>query len=177
MLPKICIAFTGLIAAIQASILPRDFCFGGDPVYKVCFGSPNGGPENLDVEDIPKAAAYLRSYGRSTSPPGLLTIAAAGENNCTFVTLYTYGTVKVVAKHINFTHTTSVLFEDVADAIDGGEFPTTSSVEKAVISCGWKGGKIEVNATASRPEYHTQEFLDSGAITNGILVNLVSSRT
>ena len=102
-------------------------------------------------------------------------MAATGPNDCTRATLYTQGTVRVVAKHFNFTHATAVLWEDVADAIDGGEEPTAAQREHAVLGCGWKGGQVGVNASQARMEYHTQEFLARGASTHGIVVMLVSS--
>ena len=89
-------------------------------------------------------------------------------------TLYKIGTVRVVAKHTSSTNTTSVLFEDFANAIDGGESPTTESLAKSVISCDWKGGQISVSASATRPEYHTQEFLASGASTEGMVVMIIN---
>ena len=173
MLSNIYIILSAVTLATQASILPRDWCYGGDRVAKTCYGSPNGGPQNLVVDDIVSAAVYLRSYGRSTSPPRFLTIPALGPDNCTFAVLYTYGTVAVKLKHYNFTETTSVLFEDIANAIDGGETPTATSLERSVISCGWKGGSIGVTANATRPEYHSPEFLASRAITDGFVVGLV----
>lgn len=168
------IPFLTVISAIHSSILPRDWCYGGDRISKTCYGSPNGGPQSLAIEDIVNAGAYLRSYGRSTTPPKFLSIPAIGQDNCTFATLYTHGTVAVKLKHFNFTYTTSVLFEDIADAIDGGETPTASSLDRSVLSCGWKGGSIGVTANATRSEYHTPGYVASGAITEGFVVGLIN---
>lgn len=173
MLPGMLIPFSAFIIAVQASLLPRVPCYS-DPISRRCFGSPNGGPENLKVEDIAAAAAYIRSYGRSTTPARFLTMNPLGNNNCMQDTLYKIGTVRVVAKHTSSTNTTSVLFEDFANAIDGGESPTTESLAKSVISCDWKGGQISVSASATRPEYHTQEFLASGASTEGMVVMIIN---
>lgn len=175
MFSKSAILFSALILAGQANLVARNFCNGGDTAIKYCYGSPNGGPQNLDPQDVSNAAISIRSYGRSTTPLRMLTIPGAGENNCTWVELYTNGTVKVVAKHYLFNVTASVLYEDIANTIDGGETPTSESLDASVLECGWKGGQSGVVVNTTRAEYHTPEFIASGAITDGIGIHVIGA--
>lgn len=77
------------------------------------------------------------------------------------------GSVLTLAKHINPRVTSSVLYEDLATAIDGGK--------DALGSCGAHGGQVGVVANMSNPLYGTKGYNDGGAKPEGIIIKLVKA--
>jgi hypothetical protein len=85
------------------------------------------------------------------------------------------GTVLALAKHIDPGIRSSILYQDLARAIDGGQDATEPEMNKSLLGCGTHGGQYGVIANLSDPLYHTDEYKDSGAKPEGILVKLVNA--
>ncbi|KAG4427772.1 hypothetical protein IFR05_016744 [Cadophora sp. M221] len=180
MLSKNWIIFAALTASIDArsistsSLQARDNnC--GEKAAKVCYGAPLGVSQNVDLEDVAYVAAYLRYYGQTQSPPAMLTIPSTNQFECAEWSIYEAGTVLVLAKHIDPRVKTSVLFEDIANTIDGGEAGPAVGATDYILNCGINGGSLGVKVNATRPEYNTPEYIASGAKTAGIAIKIVKA--
>lgn len=85
-------------------------------------------------------------------------------------------TVLSLAKHINPRINSSVLFEDMADTIDGGVNPTPESLAGSLLgACGADGGMVGVRVNASNPAYSTPQYVSSGATAGGVIIKIVHS--
>jgi hypothetical protein len=83
--------------------------------------------------------------------------------------------VLVLAKHIDPKHNTTVLYEDLANAIDGGANANATQVKNSLLGCGNHGGSVAVTADLTRPEYNGTTFASTDSITTGIIVKLVGT--
>ncbi|KAK8121892.1 hypothetical protein PG984_010562 [Apiospora sp. TS-2023a] len=71
----------------------------------------------------------------------------------------------------NITVTTSVLYEDLANTIDGGE--DGANAAQALVQCGANGGQLGVFFDAANPAYNTAEYTASGAEPRGMIIKLL----
>ncbi len=83
--------------------------------------------------------------------------------------------VLVLAKHINALVNTTVLYEDLANAIDGGVNANATQVANSLLGCGNHGGSVAVVADLTRPEYNGTTFASTYSTTKGIIVKLVGT--
>lgn len=169
----------------------------GETAARVCFGVDGGTSQDIEIEDIEYAASALRSIGQSNDGSdalwsSMLPPYSRSHNHCTNPEM-TYscavpsgvdceewqlpvsfgGTVMSLAKHINPRINSSVLYTDIADAIDGGEDATEEQKQASLLGCGKNGGMFGVVTDATNPAYNTQEYKDSKAQPSGILIKLV----
>ncbi|CAK7203967.1 hypothetical protein SEUCBS139899_006717 [Sporothrix eucalyptigena] len=173
------LAITGSSAAprVLPRVLPRasEICYG-ESMSLFCYKEPNGTPQNVDVADVKYIGAYLRHYGRQNpNKPAFYTMLAPDTPDCAEWGLYTRGSAQALAKHIGEKTNTSVLYEDIANTIDGGESPTDASKAAAIIGCLSDGGSLGVLTNASNPAYHTTDYTSSGYTLSGILVKIVAA--
>ncbi len=89
--------------------------------------------------------------------------------------LYSHGTVLATARHINSTASSSVLFADIANTIDGGVGATDAQKAAALIGCGTAGGSLGVVYDASNPQYNTAAYIANGYTPSGLLIKIVWS--
>ena len=66
-----------------------------------------------------------------------------------------------------------MLYADLANTIDGGEFATPDDVKKSLLGCGEHGGLVGVRVNTSDPVYSSPEYKASGARSSGMLVKIV----
>ncbi|KAL2073902.1 hypothetical protein VTL71DRAFT_11228 [Oculimacula yallundae] len=174
-----CILLTAVTAAFSAFSLSSEVGLEardgscGEKAAKICYGAPSGVAQNVVPEDVAYVAAYLRYYGQSTTPGGMLTMPVTSPFECAEWSIYEAGTALVLAKHIDARVKSSVLFEDIATAIDGGE--ATFNATNSILNCGTNGGSLGVTADTKRPEYSSPEFITSGAKTTGIAIKIVKA--
>jgi hypothetical protein len=84
------------------------------------------------------------------------------------------GTVLALAKHITPRVNSSVLYSDIADAIDSGEGASEGKRAASLLGCGANGGMVGVtNADPKNPEYATEKYLAGKYKPSGILIKLV----
>ncbi|KAH8912977.1 hypothetical protein BR93DRAFT_862833, partial [Coniochaeta sp. PMI_546] len=155
-------------------VASEETCYSSEGVNLLCYRSPSGEPQAVDVADVSYIAAYLRRYGR-TNPrkPGFYTMLARDTADCAEWTLYTRGSALALAKHVDPAVNTSVLFEDIAATIDGGDRATDAQKRAAIIGCLSDGGSLGVVVNATNPAYATEEYVASGYQPGGILVKIV----
>lgn len=179
-----------VLCALGSASLVTAAC--GEKADRVCFGKDGGQAQDVDMEDIEYAAATLRSQG--TLPNGtaafwtskICSPSNAAETSLTMpkvprdvdcaewmLPVPSGGTVLALAKHINPRVTSSVLFADIANAIDGGEFATTAQKQASLLGCGRGGGMFGVKANTTHPAYNTAAYKESKASPDGILIKVV----
>ncbi|KAI0810215.1 hypothetical protein GGR55DRAFT_678809 [Xylaria sp. FL0064] len=141
----------------------------------LCYNEPDGVPQDVTVADVQYVASYLRAYGAQTKAGRQFTMTAADAPDCAEWTLYAHGTVLALAKHLDSTVNSSVLFADIANTIDGGSGATPDQQANALIGCGTSGGSLGVVYNASNPQYLTSSYLASDYTPAGILIKIVSS--
>ncbi|KAH9206005.1 hypothetical protein DL95DRAFT_470030 [Leptodontidium sp. 2 PMI_412] len=168
MLSTTCILLAAIAATVNArsispgfNLMARDgLC--GEKAAKVCYGAPDGVAQNVDPDDV----AYNRE-------PDINHMPSTSPFECAEWTLYEAGTVLVLAKHIDPKVKTAVLFEDIANTIDGGESGPPAGSTDYVLSCGTNGGSLGVKVDTTRPKYSTAKYLASGAKISSISIKIV----
>ncbi|KIH93808.1 hypothetical protein SPBR_06299 [Sporothrix brasiliensis 5110] len=66
--------------------------------------------------------------------------------------LYTHNTVQITAKHIDMTHNSTVLYEDIDNTLDGGVDATADQAAAALFGCGTDGGSRGVVVNTTTPD-------------------------
>jgi hypothetical protein len=147
----------------------------GETTALLCYTEGNGTPQTVNVSDVEFIAKYLRSYGRQIKPGRFFTMNANDTQGCGEWSVYSRRSALVTIKHIDDTVDSSVLFEDIAATIDGGENATSEQREKALLGCGADGGAFAVQANLSNPAYSAASYVAAGYKTSGLLVKVVSN--
>ncbi|KAI5463677.1 hypothetical protein BGZ63DRAFT_382041 [Mariannaea sp. PMI_226] len=146
----------------------------GEPTKLHCYNGPDDSPQDVTIEDITYAGNYLRAYGWEVDGGRFLTMTAKAAPDCAEWTIFPHGSVIVLAKHINPDKDSSVLYEDVANTIDGGQ--QRDEVGPALIQCLADGGAAGVYFNSSNPAYNTEEYKKSGYTPEGILIKIVNAK-
>lgn len=84
------------------------------------------------------------------------------------------GTLLALAKHISARVKSSILYEDLAAAIDGG-LDAPDGGKKELLGCGKNGSMMGVTANLENPLYSTDSYKEGNAKPGGILVRLVEA--
>ncbi|KAM3470242.1 hypothetical protein MY8738_009822 [Beauveria namnaoensis] len=139
----------------------------------ICYGENDntvaeaGGSQGLNPEHVRYVAAYLRWLGEANEGAAKFwTMARADDCAEWTLPVPNGGTVLALAKHTSPWLTSSVLYEDMATAIDG---------DKGLLRCGKQGGQVGVVANLKNPMYNTEEYKKSGAKPEGMLLKLVKA--
>lgn len=153
---------------------PRATCSEG--VERVCYGVKGGTSQTLDLDDIAYAAAYLRFIGQQNEGLDAMWTMPA-DTTCAewALPIEGAGTVLALAKHVNPIVKTSILYEELADTIDGGDDPTDADIAASLSGCGVNGGQMGVVSNKSNPAYLTAEYKASKARPDGIIIKLVKA--
>ncbi|KAI1110200.1 hypothetical protein F5Y14DRAFT_371938 [Nemania sp. NC0429] len=149
-------------------------CYKGEITDLLCYNAPDSDPQNVDVADVAHIASYLRAYGAQTKAGRLFTMAAAAAPDCGEWSVYAHGTALALAKHINGSVDSSVLFADIATTIDGGANATSKQLGAALMGCGSSGGSFGVQVNAADPAY-TAATYPAGYTPGGLLIKIVAS--
>ncbi|KAI2606281.1 uncharacterized protein GGS25DRAFT_382560 [Hypoxylon fragiforme] len=178
LLPLIPFAMFGAVIAAPSSppFSPRatQICYDSETADLLCYTAPDNTPQDVAVADVAYIASYLRAYGAQTKAGRLYTMAAADAPDCGEWTIYAHGTAQAIAKHLDNTVNTSVLFADIANTIDGGASATPEQQAAALIGCGTDGGSFGVVYNASNPAYSASTY-PAGYTPAGILVKIVAT--
>lgn len=170
------LAGQAIAASIPATTEPRaaQICLD-ESTGLTCYTQPDNVPQNVAVADVTYVAAYLRSYGKQTKAGRLFTMAAVDAPDCAEWSLYSRGTVAAYAKHVDSSIDSSVLFEDIANTIDGGAGATDAQKAAAIIGCLTDGGSLGVQANLTRDAYKSATYTAAGYQPSGILIKIVNS--
>jgi hypothetical protein len=178
MLPTSAIAFLAFLGeASAASLMPQQLC--GEGPQRVCFGRDGGVSQNILEDDVKYVANYLRLIARQNEGDGLAAMwtmeSVSPGVDCQEWTLPISGsgTVLALAKHINPRINSSVLYEDLANTIDGGVNASEKDKASSMLGCGTSGGMIGVKADPKNPEYATADYKARKYKPEGILIKLV----
>src|SRR3569833_641097 len=126
---------------IETTALQTHICWG-ESTDRFCYTEANGTPQNVNVSDVIFIAKYLRSYGRQSKPGRFFTMRSNDTKDCGEWTAYSHGSALVAVKHITDTIDSSVLYEDLATTLDGGEKATPEELKKALLGCCTDGGAV-----------------------------------
>jgi hypothetical protein len=156
------------LASASALLAPRATC--GETSARVCFGKDGG--------HVQYAADYLRYLGDSNTGLEKMWRMPAAVGDCAEweIPIDYPGSVLVLAKHIVPRYATSVLFEDIAKAIDGGVDASDSDKAKSLLgACGTGGGMVGVAPNDGNAEYKSTAFVNSKAKNTGLLIKVVKN--
>lgn len=159
------------VAMLATALATTPTC--GETTALHCYNGPDDSPQDITVEDLTYAGNYLRAYGWETQGGRYLTMTAKAAPDCAEWTIFPHGSVLVLAKHINPKKDSSVLYEDIANTIDGGQ--QHDEVGPALVQCLADGGAAGVYFNASNPAYHTDEYKKAGYSPEGILIKIVNT--
>ncbi|KAL1901067.1 hypothetical protein Sste5346_002134 [Sporothrix stenoceras] len=87
--------------------------------------------------------------------------------------LLTRYTARIKVKHIDPVHNSSVLYEDIANTLDGGVNATDDQMGAVLFGCGANGGSMGVVVNATHPTYNSSYFAYQHAVTSGIIVKVM----
>ncbi|KAK7432070.1 hypothetical protein QQZ08_001360 [Neonectria magnoliae] len=161
-----------LFVAFAATGAVSAECHGEKPTLH-CYNGPDDNPQDLTVEDITYIGNYLRAYGLEVEGGRYFTMTAKHAPDCAEWVLFTHGSVIALAKHIDPKKDSSVLFEDIANTIDGGQ--QRDEVGPALIQCLADGGSAGVIFNGSNSAYEGKEYRENGYTPEGILIKLVNA--
>ncbi|KAI0861162.1 hypothetical protein F4860DRAFT_180299 [Xylaria cubensis] len=151
-----------------------EVCYDTETANLICYNPPDGDPQDVAIEDVAYIAAYLRAYGAQIRTGRLFNMAAADAPDCGEWSVYAHGSALALAKHINSTVNTSVLFADIATTIDGGANATPEQQAASLIGCGTSGGSFGIQVNTSNPAYTVSTY-PAGYTPGGMIIKIVSS--
>ncbi|KAI1424014.1 hypothetical protein F5Y12DRAFT_797652 [Xylaria sp. FL1777] len=167
---------TANTAPTSLSVAPRapEICYDNENASLLCYNPPDNDPQDVNVTDVAYIAAYLRAYGAQVRTGRLFSMAAGDAPDCGEWSLYSYGSALALAKHINSSLDTSVLYADIATTIDGGPNATPEQQANSLLGCSTSGGSFGVQVNTSNPTY-TGPTYPAGYSTDGMIIKIVSS--
>lgn len=182
--PLITLSLAALaIARVSAASIGRvspgaphiEVCYDNETPALHCYNGDGDIPQDVTVDDVIYIGKYLRAYGRQTRQGRLFTMTAQDAPDCAEWTLYARNTSLALAKHIDSSKNSSVLFEDIATTIDGGATATAADKQKAIIGCLSSGGSLGVLVNSANPAYSSATYTAAGYTPDGILVKIVAN--
>lgn len=167
------------VTAASLSSFPgpkADFiCYDNESPELHCYNGPDDTPQNITVADVTYIAGYLRSYGRQTREGRFFTQSVQDAPDCAEWTVYARKSALSLAKHIDSSKNSSVLFEDIASTIDGGERATDEQKKAAIIGCLSAGGSLGVKANLTNPAYSSDKYKAGNFSPEGIMIKIVTN--
>lgn len=161
------------IPLLSLALSPRGSCNEG--LQKLCYGVNGGVSQDVDPGDVQFAADYLRHAGKTSTGADKFWTMPKNFDCPEWTMPVEGGSLLVVAKHNTARYASSILYEDFADAIDGGENAGEGEREKALGGCGRHGGQIGVVADTGNKLYKTDEYRKTGARPEGIVMKIVKA--
>ncbi|KAK4236545.1 hypothetical protein C8A03DRAFT_16817 [Achaetomium macrosporum] len=158
--------------SVSASLQNRNNC--AETLVLICYGTSGGEAQNISINDIAYAAAYLRSVAEENSDPLWTMPPEAGCSEWT-IPIPESRTLLALAKHVNPRTNSSVTYYDLARTLDGGGADGSALDVAASLlgACGANGGQMGVTVDADDPAYKTTDYVGSGAKHQDIIIKLV----
>lgn len=166
---------TGTLALTPPPGAHIQTCYEGETSALHCYNGEGDTPQDVSVEDVAYVGAKLREWGRGADGGRFLTMPAENTPDCAEWSIFTYQSVLALAKHIDPNVHTSVLYEDIARTVDGGESASDEDKAKAIIGCEKSGGSLGVLVNETDPAYHTEDYKRAGYTPQGIIIKIVSN--
>jgi hypothetical protein len=95
---------------------------------------------------------------------------------CEEWTVFSEGTVMLLAKHNTPRYPARVLWTDIANTLDGGgEAASEGEKEASLLGCGTNGGQLGVQVDKGNKAYQTEEY-KSAKYTFDILLKVVRNQ-
>ncbi|KAK4456792.1 hypothetical protein QBC42DRAFT_280557 [Cladorrhinum samala] len=159
-------------AASPVLIEGRQSC--GEGVQKICYGAPSGTAQNIDPADVEFLAANIR-YEARRDPSNLafFNMPPSANFQCEEWTIASEGTVVVLAKHTSARLNTTVLAEDIANTLDGGENSTAEQVRNSILGCGENGGQVGLIYDKDNKAYNSETYKGWKATPSGLVIKVV----
>ncbi|KAK1750484.1 hypothetical protein QBC47DRAFT_365367 [Echria macrotheca] len=174
-LPKtllLALAATSSLTTATPTLSPRQAC--GEGTQKICYGAPTGTAQNIDPDDLSYLAASIRFNARKDAKnPAFFNMPANANFQCEEWTIASEGTVMVLAKHTSARLNTTVLYEDIANTLDGGEKPTDAQLKASVLGCGKNGGQVGLIYNATNAAYTSETYKAWKATPSGLVIKVV----
>ena len=170
------IALITLLACSYTAASPvleaRQSCSEG--VQKICYGAPSGTAQNIDPDDLAFPAANIR-YDARMDPNKLAFFNMPPNANfqCEEWTIASEGTVIVLAKHTSARLNTTVLYEDIANTLDGGEKATDEQKKNSILGCGKNGGQVGLVYDQNNKAYNSETYKGWKATPSGLVIKVV----
>lgn len=133
-------------------------------------------PQNGTVDDVSYIAKYLRAYGQQTREGRLFTMTSQDAPDCAEWSLYSHKSALALAKHIDSSKNSSVLFEDIATTVDGGAKATDPEKQAAIIGCLSSGGLLGVQANVKNPIYTSDKYKAAHSSPDRVSVKVASNQ-
>jgi len=96
---------------------------------------------------------------------------AADAVGCGEWLLYSHGTAAAYAKKIDLTYDSSILFEEIANTIDGGSIASSTNL----LGCDYAGGSLGAQVNTTAKAYSAKSYVAAGYKPAGILVKVVKA--
>ncbi|KZZ92600.1 hypothetical protein AAL_06226 [Moelleriella libera RCEF 2490] len=147
-------------------------CFAPEPADRICYNKAGATPQNISLKELTYVAGYLRFYGSQAGNPRFYTMPLPTADNCAEWQVTTKGSTWVMAKLVG-DDAASVLFDDIANTIDGGPKATPEQKAAALYGCATDGGQVAVKVNTSDPRYQQEQFVNGTFTNQGIVIKLV----
>ncbi|CEJ81477.1 hypothetical protein VHEMI01599 [[Torrubiella] hemipterigena] len=141
---------------------------------KICYGKDGGVSQDLTLDDVQYVADHLR-YLAQTGQQLFFNMPKSDTCGEWALPVPRSGSVLALAKHIAPRVNSTVLLEDLARAVDGGENAKEEQRAKALIGCGKNGGQVAVTPSGKDARYESDWYKASGAEPRGIIIKLVKA--
>jgi len=171
---------SGVLASPTATMLlaPRQAC--GEGTQHLCYGQPDGTPQNIDPEDVTYLASKIRFEARkaaSANPDSTLPVyfnmPANAEFQCEEWSIQREASVLILVKHTSARLNSTVLALDIANTLDGGENATDEQRAKSLLGCGTNGGQMGLVFDASNPAYTGETYKSWKTTPSGLVIKVV----
>ncbi|KXJ87459.1 hypothetical protein Micbo1qcDRAFT_178956 [Microdochium bolleyi] len=141
---------------------------------KICYGVNGGTSQVLDVDKLQYLASYLRFVGQRNSGINAFfqmpTITTCQE---WAIPLPERTTTLVLAKHVSPFVKFPVLYEDIANTIDGGEEVTDAQHAATLLNCAANGGPMSIAVNSQKYAHASADLKNSKSKVDGIVIELV----
>ncbi|KAH8898659.1 hypothetical protein GQ53DRAFT_816894 [Thozetella sp. PMI_491] len=146
----------------------------GEGTQHICYGAPDGQAQNIDPDDLDYLVANIRHVAsKDPSKPAFFNMPPNSNRQCEEWTIASEGTVLVLAKHTSAQLNTTVLYQDIANTLDGGEKATAEQKQNSILGCGKNGGQLGLVYDKNNTVYNTDTYKTWKATPSGLVIKVV----
>ncbi len=172
---------TGLITLLACSYVAaspileaRQSC--GEGMQHICYGAPDSQAQGIDPDDLLYLVDSIRhDASKDPSTPAFFNMPPNSKHQCEEWTIATEGTVLVLAKHTSAQLNTTVLYQDIANTLDGGPNATAEQKKASILGCGKNGGQVGLVYDKNNAAYNSEAYKAWKATPSGLVIKVVHS--